>query len=80
MAPAFAEIVGLPHRRAEPFIAAAGIDRACLVIGDDVVDRPGVAERAFQAPGPPLGAALEEESALFRSHKHQHILRHFGLL
>src|ERR1700722_6299583 len=51
MGPAGAAIGRFPDRRAEPFIAAAAVDRAGLGIADHVVDRPRLAERAAQPPG-----------------------------
>ena len=44
MRPALAEIGGFPDGRAEPFIAAAAIDRAGLGVADDMVHRPVLAE------------------------------------
>src|SRR5579864_7011058 len=44
--PCPAEIGGLPYGRAEPPVAATRVDRAVCPIGNDVVDRPHLAERA----------------------------------
>ena len=79
MGPARAQILGLPDRRAEPFVAAAAIDRAGLRVGLDVVQGPGLAERAAQLPRPPPGVALEDERALLGSEQDQDFLRHCGL-
>src|SRR5271165_2031193 len=46
--PGGAEIGGFPDRRAKPFVAAAGVDRAVGGVGDDMVDGPSLAEGAAQ--------------------------------
>ena len=48
MAPALAEIVGFPDRRAEPAIPAGGIDRSSLGMTHDMIDWPCLAERPTQ--------------------------------
>ena len=78
MAPGRAEVGRLPDRRAEPLVAAGAIDRAGRRIGDHVVQRPGLAERAAQRPRAPRSVALEDERALLGAKQDQHF-RHLSL-
>jgi hypothetical protein len=48
--PRRAEIGGFPDRSAEPSVAAARVNCAVSRIGNDVVDRPGLAEWTAQFP------------------------------
>jgi hypothetical protein len=72
--PCLAEIDGLPHGHAEPTIAAAGIDRAVVRIGNDVMDRPHFAERATQLPRGSLGGAFKNEGTLVGSDQDEDLL------
>src|SRR5438552_7605351 len=67
MRPRGAHIGGLPDGRAEPFVAAAAVDRPRDRICDDVVHRPCLAERTAQLPRTPPGVAFDDERALLRS-------------
>src|SRR2546422_10715117 len=79
MRPRCAHIGRLPDGRAEPFVAAAAIDRPRSRIGDDVVHRPCLAERTAKLPRTPLGIAFNDERALLRSDQDEDFPRHVGL-
>src|ERR671913_2336814 len=64
MGPARPEISGLPDGRAEPFVAAPGVDGPRRRIGDDVVHRPRLAVGTPKSPGLPIECALQDEGAL----------------
>ena len=55
MGPRPAQVRRFPDRGAEPFVAAAAVDRAGGGIGNNVVHRPRLAERSAQRPRPPFG-------------------------
>src|SRR5690606_17413823 len=74
--PAFPEVGGLPYGRAEPLVSACRIDRATRAIADDMVDWPGIAEGAAEAPGRSRGVARQDECALLRADQQQNLLAH----
>ena len=76
MRPALAEIAGFPDCRPEPFIAAAGVDRAGAWVADEMVDRPGRTERALDLPGAPRGLAFEDERTFPGADENEHALGH----
>src|SRR5262249_2513389 len=73
MRPAPAAIARLPHRGVEPFIAAAGIDRAARRIGDDVIHRPAIAIGPAQLPVAARCIAFEDERAFARAEEDQRL-------
>jgi hypothetical protein len=79
MRPCLAKIGGLPDRRAEPFIASAGVNGGRCRIGDDMIDRPCIAERAAKLPHAPRGIALENEGAFFGAYEEKDFFRHMNL-
>ena len=64
MRPARAAVGRLPHRRAEPFVAAGAVDRAVARIADDVMNRPSFAKRPGDPPRSAPFVAFENEDAL----------------
>ena len=76
MGPFCPEVGGLPDRGAEPLIATAGIDRAGFRVSDDVVHRPGFAERAAQRPIGSRCVAFQGEGALLGSEQDENARWH----
>ncbi len=77
--PGRAQVFGLPHGRAEPGVPAAGVDGPRSLVRDDMVHRPGLAERAAEAPRAPQLVALEDERALLRSEQDQDFVGHWRI-
>ena len=78
--PALAEIGRLPDGRAEPFVAAASIDRAGFGVADNMVHRPVLAEGTAEFPRFAPGVAFEDERAFPGADEDEHSLFHDQLL
>ena len=72
MRPCLALVGRFPDCRAEPLIPTRGVDRAGCFIRLHMVDRPGVAERSAQRPGPAVPIALQQERSLLGSEQDQY--------
>ncbi len=77
MRPARAAVGGGPDRRAEPLVAAGGVDGTGGRVGDGMVDRPGLAEGAAGRPLAPV-RALEQEKTFTGTHQHAQLAAHTG--
>ena len=76
MRPGRAQVGRGPDRWPEPGIAAAAINRAGRLVGDHMIDRPGLAIGPAHPPGSPFAVALQDEYALAGSQQDQNLVRH----
>ena len=77
--PALSAVVRAPNARAVPVAAAAGPDRPCRPVADDVVDRPAVAVRTRHLPAAAVVAAGDQEGALGRPDEDRDVIRSHGV-